>query len=173
MKDFKSKCACSAGGIGICLCIIFMSLAILGTTAVGISKNANMSGMSRADSDSGTSSSMSAMSLVKSSDAKATSNSDKTSESPQHIIVNFFSGVGGQIILLLSFGALFAGIWFSGSNSNKKLVLPISIIGAVILYISMYNFYSAALEVTGSMILALAYASTFSHRVARTVRLAY
>jgi hypothetical protein len=166
-NDFKSKCACIAGGIGICLCIIFMSLAIVGTTAVGISKNADMNGMSSGDS----SSSSSSMSSMKPSDTTANSSSNNTSESSQNIIVNFFSGVGGQVILLLSYGAMFASIW-SSRISNRKLVLPISIIGAIILYISMYNYYSVALEVTGAIILAFVYVSAFSYRVARTVKLA-
>jgi hypothetical protein len=150
-----------------------MSLAIAGTTAVGISKNTDMSGMSGGDSSSSTSSSMSSMSSssAKPSDITANNSRDNISRSSQNIIVDFFSGAGGQVILLLSFGVMFAGIWFSGM-SNRKLVLPISMIGAVILYISMYNYYSVALEVIGAIILAFAYASTFSYRVARTVKLA-
>lgn len=155
--NFKSKCACSAGGIGICLCVIFMSLAVVGTTAVGISKNADTG--NAADD-------MSSMSSMKSSSEDTASSNDS---SPQNAMVIFFSGFWGQVILLLSFGAMFAGIWLSGSN-NRKLV-PISIAGAAILYISMYNYYSVALGVIGSIILAFVYASAFSYRVARTVKL--
>jgi hypothetical protein len=159
--NFKSKCACSAGGIGICLCVIFMSLAVVGTTAVGISKNAD------AGNTVDDISSMSSMSSMKSSSEDTASSNDS---SPQNPIVNFFSGFWGQVVLLLSFGAMFAGIWFGGSN-NRKLV-PISIAGAAILYISMYNYYSVILEVVGAIILAFVYASAFSYRVAKTVKLA-
>lgn len=152
MKGFKSKCACSAGGIGICLCVIFMSLAVIGTATVGISKNTGTGDMN-------------SMSSMKSSD---TSGNNIPTPS-QNVIVSFFSGFWGQVILLLSFAAMFASIWFSGSN--RKLV-PISVVGAVILYISMYNYYSVALEVIGAIILAFVYASAFSNRVARTVKLA-
>lgn len=166
MKDLKSKCTCSAGGAGIFLCVIFMSLAVVGTAAVGISKNAD-----NGNTD-GSTNVMSTMSTTKSSTGgDNTHSSIDMSSASQNIIVSFFSGSGGQIILLLSFIAMFAGIWF-GDRNNRKLLAPISAIGAVMLYISMYNYYSIALEVTGAIILGFVYASAFSHRLAKTIRLA-
>ena len=144
-----------------------MSLAIVGTTAVGISKNADTSGMS---SSSSMSSSMSSM--KPSSGTTANSGSNNVSEPPRNIIINFFSGVVGQVILLLSFGAMFAGIWFSGDIRVRKFLLPISLVGAAILYISMYNYYFIALEIIGVIVLIFVYASIFSHRVAKMVKVA-
>jgi hypothetical protein len=47
---------------------------------------------------------------MKLSDTTSNSGSDKTSELSQNIVVNFFSEIGGQVILLLSLGAMFPGI---------------------------------------------------------------
>jgi hypothetical protein len=160
-EDFKSRCACSAGGIGICLCVIFMSLAVAGTTAVGILKNADVGGTTNGMS------SMSSMSSTKSSEDAA--NTNNSSLGPQNIVVNFFSGFWGQVILLLSFGAMFGGIWF-GDISSRKFLLPITVVGAAVLYVSMYNYYSIALEIIGVSVLAFVYASIFSHRIAKMVK---
>jgi hypothetical protein len=86
----------------------------------------------------------------------------------QNIIVTFFSGFWGEVILLLSFGAMFAGIWFSG---NRK-ILPISVVGAIILYVTMYAYFSISLEIIGGIVLAFAFASAYSDTVARTLKLA-
>jgi hypothetical protein len=112
---------------------------------------------------------MSSMSSMKSSEITAGSD-NSSSSSTQNTIVNFFSGFWWQVILLLSFVAMFVGIWLSGSNYRK--LVPISVVGSAILYISMYNYYSVPLEVIGAIILAFVYASAFNYRVARTVKLA-
>ena len=140
MRNFRSTCACASGGIGICLCTIFMSFSIVGSSVIGITKTANtMSNMGN----------MAGMTT-------------------QNIIVTFFSGFWGEVILLLSFGAMFAGMWFSG---NRK-ILPVSVVGAIMLYVSMYAYFSISLEIIGGIMLAFAFASAYSSRVARTLKLA-
>ena len=144
MKKLASNCACSASGIGICLCIVFMTISVAGTTLVGVSKNANsMTGMG--------------------------SMSDMATTS-QNVFVNFFSGVWGEVILLISFGLMFYGMWSSGGN--RKKLLPLSAAGVIILYVSMYAYFSLALEIVGSIVLAFAYASAYSCRIAAAVKLA-
>lgn len=146
MKDFKSKCACSASGIGICLCTVFMGIGMAGAALVGVSKNSNdMQGMVSA------------------------TNSVTSSTISQNVIVNFFSGFWGEVILLISFGLMLYGMWSSGGN--RKKLIPISTAGAVILYVSMYAYSSLALEIAGIIVLAVAYASTYSYRIASGVRL--
>jgi len=148
MKRFVSKCVCCAGGIGIYLCIIFMSLGVIGATAVSLSKNAN-SGNNMGD--------MASMSTTNSAASSASHNT----------IITFFSGFWGEVILLVSFGLMLAGMWFTG----KKKVMPLSIAGVVILYISMYAYYSIALEVVGAVMLAIAYTSAYSYKVAKMIKL--
>ena len=144
MKKLASNCACSASGIGICLCIVFMTISVAGTTLVGVSKNANsMAGMG--------------------------SMSDMATTS-QNVFVNFFSGVWGEVILLISFGLMFYGMWSSGGN--RKKLLPLSVAGVIILYVSMYAYFSLALEIVGSIVLAFAYASAYSNKIATTIKLA-
>ncbi|MBI3639286.1 MAG: hypothetical protein HY223_03125 [Thaumarchaeota archaeon] len=145
MRKLASKCACSTSGIGICLCIVFMTIGIGGTAVVGISKNTN------------------SMTIMESN-----SMSDMTTR-PQNVFVNFFSGVWGEVILLISFGLMFYGVWSSGGN--RKKLLPLSAVGVVILYVSMYAYFSLALEIVGSIVLAIAYASTYSYRFATVVKL--
>lgn len=145
MKKLASNCACSASGIGICLCIVFMTISVAGTTLVGVSKNANsMIGMG----------SMSDMA---------------TTTQAQNVFVNFFSGVWGEVILLVSFGLMLYGMLSSGGN--RKKLLPLSIAGAVILYVSMYAYFSLALEIVGSIVLGFAYASAYSSRIATVIKL--
>ncbi|MDE1863072.1 MAG: hypothetical protein KGI33_09185 [Thaumarchaeota archaeon] len=86
----------------------------------------------------------------------------------QNIMISFFSGFWGEVILLLSFGAMFAGMWLSG---NRK-ILPVSVVGAMILYVSMYAYFSISLEIIGGIVMAFAFASAYSDRVARTLKLA-
>ncbi|MDE2588326.1 MAG: hypothetical protein KGL95_01500, partial [Patescibacteria group bacterium] len=71
-------------------------------------------------------------------------------------------------ILLISFGAMIAGVWTSGSS--KKLV-PLAAGGAAILYASMYAYVSIPLEILGSIVIGFAYLSAFSERVAQKVRM--
>ncbi|MDC8451777.1 MAG: hypothetical protein LV477_02565, partial [Candidatus Nitrosotalea sp.] len=80
-----------------------------------------------------------------------------------------FGGFWGEVILLISFGAMIAGVWTSGSS--KKLV-PIAAAGAIILYASMYAYISIPLEILGSIVIGFAYLSAFSERVAQKVRMA-
>jgi hypothetical protein len=164
-RSFKSKCACCIGGIGILLCTLFMSLSIVGIAAVDIaqSNNKNIEGMTSMSS----SQSHSSMKIIPTSNG---SNVPKNNSSPlayQTMIINFFSGFLGEVILLLSFGIMFVGMWFTG---NRKLI-PISVAGAVILYISMYAYYSLTLEIIGSVILALAYISAYNYKFARIAKL--
>ena len=63
----------------------------------------------------------------------------------QSFIVNILSGFWGQVILLLSFGIMLARIWFIGS----KKIMVIVITGVIVLYISMYKYYSINLEIIG------------------------
>lgn len=154
MKRFVSKCASCAGGIGIFLCTIFMSLSMIGATTVGLSKNVN-SGNSMGDMGS-----MSSMTPAMSSAV--------SSAASHNIVVAFFSSFWGEVILLISFGLMLAGMWFAG----KRKIMPLSIAGVVILYISMYAYYSIGLEVAGAVILAFAYTSAYNHQVAKIVKLA-
>ncbi len=116
-----------------------MSFSIVGSAIVGVTKNANeMSNMG-----------------------------NMVGMTTQNVIVTFFSGFWGEVILLLSFGAMFSGMWFSG---NRK-ILPISVVGAIMLYVSMYAYFSISLEIIGGMVLAFAFISTFSDKLARTLKL--
>lgn len=142
MKNFIGKCACSTAGIGICLCTIFMTIAMTGTALVGFSKSSD---------------SMASMSSI-TGDAQFMQN-----------ILNFFSGIYGEIVLLISFGLMFYGMWSSGGNKRK--LISISIAGAVVLYVSMYTYLSLTLEIAGLIILAFAYASALSERFATIVKL--
>lgn len=145
MKDFKSKCACSASGIGICLCTVFMSISMVGAALVVVSKNSNdMQGM-------------------------ASATNSVASTTSQNVIVNFFSGFWGEVILLISFGLMFYGMWSSGGN--RKKLIPLSAAGAVILYVGMYAYFSLTLVIVGAIVLAVAYASVYSYRIASGVRL--
>lgn len=144
MKKLASQCACSTSGIGICLCVVFMTIGLAGTAVVGISENANaMTGMQGI--------------------------SDTTTIPAQNIFIDFFSGIWGQIILLVSFGLMFYGMWSCGGNRKKLLFL--STVDAVVLYVSMYVYFSLALEIIGSIVLAFAYASAYSHRFATLIKL--
>lgn len=147
MKDFKSKCACSASGIGICLCTVFMGIGMAGAALVGVSKNSNdMQGMVSA------------------------TNSAASSTISQNVIVNFFSGFWGEVILLISFGLMFYGMWSSGGN--RKKLIPLSAAGAVILYASMYAYFSLALEIVGAIVLTVTYVSVYNYRIAAAIKLA-
>jgi hypothetical protein len=126
-----------------------MSLSIIGATAVGLSKNVNNDNMG----------SMSSMTTTTNSGASSAS---------QNIIVTFFSGFWGEVILLVSFGLMLVGMWFTG----RRKVIPISIAGVVILYISMYVYYFVTLEIAGAAILAVAYTSAYNYKVAKRVKLA-
>ncbi|MDE1832683.1 MAG: hypothetical protein KGI02_10015 [Thaumarchaeota archaeon] len=144
MKKLASNCACSASGIGICLCIVFMTISVAGTTLVGVSKNANsVVGMD--------------------------SMSNLATTQTQNVFVNFFSGIWGEVILLISFGLMFYGMWSSGGN--RKKLLPLSVAGVIILYVSMYAYFSLTLEIVGSIVLAFAYASAYSNRIATVIKL--
>src|SRR6266480_5740813 len=97
IKNFKSKCACYGGGIGICLCIVFMSIGIVGITSVGLLKSSNNMGEGNMGSMSGMGTPL----------VSATGHSTF-----QYIIVSFFSGFWGTVILLVSFVVIIAGMWF-------------------------------------------------------------
>jgi hypothetical protein len=148
MKRFLSKCTSCAGGIGICICTIFMSLSVIGAAAVGLSKNAN-SGIGMEDM------------------GNMTTTISPASLTFENIIINFFSGFWGEVILLVSLGLMLTGMWLTG----KQKVMPLSIAGVVILYIGMYAYYSITLEVVGIVMLAIAYSSAYSYQVAKMIKL--
>ncbi|MDE1814642.1 MAG: hypothetical protein KGI05_08280, partial [Thaumarchaeota archaeon] len=151
MRNKKSKCACAGAGIGICLCTVFMSISMIGIAAVNVSKNAaksaaaNMAGMNG----------MSASNMASMKNASATISSMQMG-STGNPIIDFFGGFWGEVILLISFGAMIAGVWTNGSS--KKLV-PIAAAGAIILYASMYAYISIPLEILGSIVIGFAYLS--------------
>lgn len=121
-----------------------MTISVAGTTLVGVSKNAN---------------SVTEMGAM----------SDMATTQTQNIFVNFFSGVWGEVILLISFGSMFYGMWSSGSN--RKKLFPLSVAGVIILYVSMYAYFSMALEIVGSIVLAFVYASAYNNRIATAIKL--
>lgn len=161
MRSKKSKCACAGAGIGICLCTVFMSISMVGAAVVSVSKNAaksaavNMAGMNGMPSSN--------MASMKNASATISSMQMSSTGNP---IIDFFGGFWGEVILLISFGAMITGIWTSGSS--KKLI-PIAAGGAAILYASMYAYASIPLEILGSIVIGFAYLSSFSERVAQRV----
>jgi hypothetical protein len=86
---------------------------------------------------------------------------------PQNPLLAFFSGFWGEVFLLISFALMLFGIWFSG----RKTVLPLSLLGVVILYISMYVYYSISLEIFGGILLAAAFTLAYNVRIAKIARL--
>lgn len=161
MKRFKSKCACGIGAVGISLCTIFMSLGIISAAIVGLSASSENL---REEKDRRVSESMDAMNMMNMESMTITHDPVLS----QSFIVTFFSGFWGEVILLLSFGLMLVGIWFMG---NKKIFV-ISVAGVVVLYISMYVYYSINLEIIGISILAIAYITAFSHKTAKILKLA-
>lgn len=159
-KNIKSKCACAGAGIGICLCTVFMSISMVSAALVSVSKNA-------AKSAAGSMASMNGMSVSGMASIKNTTIMSSmqmgTSGNP---IIDFFGGFWGEVILLISFGAMIAGVWTSGMS--KKLV-PIAGAGAAILYASMYLYISIPIEILGSIVIGFAYLSAFSERVAQRI----
>jgi hypothetical protein len=164
MRNKKSKCACAGAGIGMCLCTVFMSISIFGAAVVSVSKGAaksaaaNMAGMNGMPSTS--------IAGMKNTTVSMSSMQMGLTGNP---IIDFFGGFWGEVILLVSFGALIAGIWTSASS--KKLI-PIAVAGAAILYSSMYSYISIPLEVLGSVVIGFAYLSAFSERVAHKMGMA-
>jgi hypothetical protein len=163
MKNFKSKCACSAGAIGICLCIIFMSIGAIGITLAGISKNSeNIQGEEGSMGGMSNMSDMSGMSAMTSMNTTTASNS-----SFQSMVMSFFMGFWGEVTLLFSFLFMILGMWFS----NNKKIVPVSILASIILYISMYAYYSIPLEIAGLIIMVFAYVTAFNQRARKACKL--
>jgi hypothetical protein len=54
---------------------------------------------------------------------------------------------------------------------RKEKSMPLSIAGVVILYNGMYAYYSITLEVVGIVMLAIAYSSVYSYKVAKMIKL--
>jgi hypothetical protein len=133
-----------------------MSLSFIGATAIGLSKNAN------SGNSIGGMGSMSSNSMITST------NSAISSAFSHNIIVTFFPGFWGEVIFLGSFGLMLAGMLLTG----RRKVMPLSIAGIVILYVSMYVYYYVSLEIAGAVILAVAYTSAYNYKVAKTVKLA-
>lgn len=159
MKSFKSKCACGIGA-GISLCTIFMSLGIISAAIVGLSVNSE----NLREEDGGGRESVNAMNMMNMESMTMTNDPALS----QNFIVAFFSGFWGEVLLFLSFGLMLVGIWFM---VNKK-VFVISVVGVIVLYISMYVYYSINLEIIGIVILAIAYVTAFSHKAAMVLKLA-
>ncbi|MGI0008303.1 MAG: hypothetical protein ACRD92_01640 [Nitrosopumilaceae archaeon] len=143
MKDFKCTCACYAGFVGLGLCTIMMIFSMVGVAAVSLSRNSNTDVM----------------------DAMSSINTN-TSIS-QNVILDFFEGVGGEIVFLASFCSMFLGMWYSG----RRKLMPLTIVSAVILYISMYPYYSIGLQIVGTIIMAITHTSTYSYKVAKMLKL--
>ncbi len=143
MKNSKCTCACYAGFVGMGLCTMLMIFS-MGVVAVSLSKNSNTDVM----------------------DAMPYMNTN-TSPISQNIILGFFEGVRGEIVFLASFGSMFLGMWYSG----KRKLMPLAIVSAVILYISMYPYYSIGLQIVGTIIMAITHTSTYSYKVAKMLKL--
>lgn len=143
MKDLKCTCACYAGFVGMGLCTILMVFSMGGVAAVSLAKNSNADVM----------------------DAMPYMNTN-TSPISQNII-GFFEGIGGEIVFLASFGSMFFGMWHNG----KRKIMPLAIVSAVILYISMYPYYSIGLQVIGAIIMAVTHMSAYSYKVAKKLKL--
>lgn len=133
---FATKCISCAGGIGIALCTIFMTLGALGIIAVSISNNAlSMPGMPY----------------------------PQASSSSQYSILGqiatFFSSASGEVILIVSFALMILGFWLH----KKQLSTPIlAVIGSVILFVSMYIYFSIIWEIVGAIFLVSAYVISYS-----------
>jgi hypothetical protein len=141
-----------------------MSISMVGAAVVSVSKNAAKSAAGNTASMSGMSST-NGMVGMKNTTAAMTSMQMSTTGNP---IIDFFGGPWGEIILLISFGAMIVSIWTSGSS---KKIIPIAVVGAVILYASMYAYVSIPLEILGSIVIGFAYLSAFSERVAQRIRM--
>ena len=148
MNHLTSLRVACAGGLGILVCSLLMSLTAVGVGVVALSKNAN----------SGSSGNMGSM-------ITATGNGSQST--PLQFLVMFFSGLWGQVILIVSFGLMLIGMWFTG----KKKIIPIAFSGVVSLYISMYVYYSVSLEIIGAIVLGFAYLTIYNSRVSKVVKL--
>lgn len=95
----------------------------VGVATVSLSKNNNMNSMSD----------MTSMTTI----------ANGAKPSIQNIIIAFFSGLWGEVILIISFVSMNVGIWFS----NNRKIVPFSIVASIILYVSMYLYYSIPLEI--------------------------
>lgn len=144
MKNSKCTCACYAGFVGMGICTMLMIFSMGGVAAVSLSKNSNTDVMD-------------VMFYV----------NTNTSAISQNIILGFFEGIGGEIVFLASFSSMFLGMWYSG----KRKLMPLAIVSAVILYISMYPYYSIELQIVGAIIMAVTHASSYSYKVAKTLKL--
>jgi len=165
MRNKKSKCACAGAGIGMCLCTVFMSISMVGAAVVSVSKNAAKSAATNMASMNGMSAANSMAGMKNTTTAVASMQMGSTGNP----IIDFFGGFWGEVILLISFGAMIVGIWTSGSS--KKLI-PIAVAGAAILYASMYAYVSIPLEILGSIVIGFAYLSSFSERVSQRIGMA-
>lgn len=142
MKNLKCACACYAGFVGMGLCTILMIFSMGGVAAVSLAKNSN-------------------------TEVIDTMPYMNTSPISQNIILGFFEGIGGEIVFLASFGSMFLGMWHSG----KRKLVPLAIVSAVILYISMYPYYSIGLQIIGTIIMAITHMSAYSYKVAKKLKL--
>jgi hypothetical protein len=127
-----------------------MSLSVIGTAVVGSSKNTH-----GGNNTGGGMANMGSMTIT------------TISSSPENVILNFFSGFWGEVILLVSFASMLFGIWFTG----KRKAIPLAVAGITILYFSMYTYYSIALQIIGAVIVVLAYISAYNYRFAKIVKL--
>ena len=137
---------------------------MVGAAVVSVSKNAAHSVSANMTSTNGMTVANGMAGMKNTTTAAKTSMQMSPTGNP---IIDFFGGFWGEIILLISFGAMIVGIWTSGSS--KKLV-PIAVAGAVILYSSMYIYTSIPLEILGSIVVGFTYLSAFNQRVAQRIR---
>ncbi|MDQ6866234.1 MAG: hypothetical protein M3044_20705 [Thermoproteota archaeon] len=149
MTNFGSKCATCAGGLGILLCSVLMSMSVVGAGVVALSKNADNGNVMG---------NMGSMITAKVIDPQSNS---------LYILVTFFSGFWGEVILIVSFSLMLLGMWFTG----KRKIIPLAFLGVLILYVSMYSYYSVTLEVIGAILLSFAYLSIYNYKVAKVVKL--
>lgn len=84
-----------------------------------------------------------------------------------NILVTFFSGFWGEVILIVSFSLMLLGMWFTG----KGKIIPLAFSGVLVLYISMYSYNSVSLEIIGAIVLSFAYLSIYNYKVAKVIKL--
>jgi len=96
-----------------------------------------------------------------------TSNVIGSQSNSLQFLVMFFSSFWGEVILIVSFSLMLTGIWFAG----RRKIIPIAFSGVLILYISMYAYYSVSLEIIGAIVLSVAYPSIYNYKVAKVVKL--
>ncbi|MDG6908647.1 MAG: hypothetical protein JRN20_23010 [Nitrososphaerota archaeon] len=144
--ELNAKCATCASAVGIASCTVSMTLSAVGIATIGLAQNSGMGGMSGGSSGV----------VAGGSSALLPS------------LIVFLSGFWGEVILLASFVLMAYGMW----SIKKIAVMFVALLGAVVLFVGMYAYFSIGLETMGSVVLILAYASACSRKAAAITRLA-